>query len=340
MKALIWIGCIFVASFVQTLLRYAGIGGALPTIAVYGLMFALARYFCKLYEKKQSKVPTESDTSKQIGIQNFDAGQEDRIIAEDSAACDHSETERERTPIAEGAIATSTIPLDAEAAGSKSVSDIEPSQDVLSEIEETELPSRDIQEEVLNMESAVQETEQIGDQTVQQAEQQGKQSGEKKRYCKRCGALVDQETKKCTSCGKQYLHVTKHLWIALFAIICCALAGLNILQYTQRVSIEKELKQATATISARAKTVSNQKETISKQRTEISDLKEDVNRYRTWWAESFGKAEFMDNYVVIVGDSNNKYHKYGCEDLDLSQFYAFNVENARAQGYRACSKCN
>lgn len=113
MKALIWIGCIFVASFVQTLLRYAGIGGALPTIAVYGLMFALARYFCKQYEEKQSKVPMESDTSKQIGIQNFGAGQEDRIIAEDSAACDYSETERERTPIAEGAIATSTIPLDA-----------------------------------------------------------------------------------------------------------------------------------------------------------------------------------------------------------------------------------
>lgn len=104
--------------------------------------------------------------------------------------------------------------------------------------------------------------------------------------------------------------------------------------------MNEKLEKATNTISINDTIISTQKKTISKQKSEIADLEKEVARYNAEWIKSFDKTWFMDNCVVIVGDSNNKYHKYGCEDLDLSYFYVFNVENARAQGYRACSKCN
>ncbi len=201
MKALIWIGCIFGASFVETLLHSAGIGGALPTIAVYGVGFALARHFCKKHEEKQREVPVKSDMSEPLGTQNFGAKQEERTIAEVSATCDCSEAELEDTPTAEGVIAKSAVHLDGEATELENTSDVELSREALPEITETESPSREIQEEALNMESAGQKTEQTGDQAVQQADQDGKPSGAKKRYCKRCGALVDQKTKNALPVG-------------------------------------------------------------------------------------------------------------------------------------------
>lgn len=170
--------------------------------------------------------------------------------------------------------------------------------------------------------------------------QKEKSAKKKQTYCKRCGGLIDQEKKKCQGCGKQYFRIPKHLGAGILAAICMVLIGLNIFQYTQTISIKQELEQATSTISAREKTISDQKGTISNQKKTISDLNKDVAQYRERWYDSFPKAMFMDEHVVIVGNSNNKYHKYGCEDLDLSYFYAYNTENAIAQGYRACSKCN
>lgn len=170
--------------------------------------------------------------------------------------------------------------------------------------------------------------------------QKEKSAKKKQTYCKRCGGLIDQEKKKCQDCGKQYFKIPKHLGAGILAAICMVLIGLNIFQYTQTISIKRELEQATSTISAREKTISNQKGTISNQKKTISDLNKDVAQYRERWYDSLPKAMFMDEHVVIVGDSNNKYHKYECEDLDLSYFYAYNTENAIAQGYRACPKCN
>ena len=169
----------------------------------------------------------------------------------------------------------------------------------------------------------------------------------RQRYCKRCGGAIDPKSKKCQDCGKQYFHVPKHLGVGLLAVLCLTLAGLNIFLYTQMASAEKKLAQATTTIAAKEKTITQQETTIfeqeatiSEQKSEIADLKKKANERGLSQLEDHLKARFMDNYVVIVGDSNNRYHKYGCEDLDLSYFYAYNIENAKAQGYRACSKCN
>ena len=54
MKALIWIGCKLGYSLIMTGLASGGIiMGALPTMALFGGTFFLARYLCKKYEESQ-----------------------------------------------------------------------------------------------------------------------------------------------------------------------------------------------------------------------------------------------------------------------------------------------
>lgn len=51
------------------------------------------------------------------------------------------------------------------------------------------------------------------------------------------------------------------------------------------------------------------------------------------------KVEFMDSHVVIVNTKYNKYHKYGCNDLDMDGILVFNEYNAEKKGYIPCRKC-
>lgn len=50
-------------------------------------------------------------------------------------------------------------------------------------------------------------------------------------------------------------------------------------------------------------------------------------------------ANFLDQYIVIISDDGtNLYHRYGCEDLDTSYFWAYNI-NAATGDYDPCPVC-
>ncbi len=57
MKALIWIGCIFVCSLIQTLLNYAGVmlGGIPTVILALLLIFLPAPWLCTQWDKRKAK---------------------------------------------------------------------------------------------------------------------------------------------------------------------------------------------------------------------------------------------------------------------------------------------
>ncbi len=82
MKVLIWMACIFCASLVQVLLTYAGIVGALPTMAVYGGMLVSARSLCKKYEENRSNKTTTNITNEEGTLPNHAAEQEEKIFTE------------------------------------------------------------------------------------------------------------------------------------------------------------------------------------------------------------------------------------------------------------------
>ncbi len=148
----------------------------------------------------------------------------------------------------------------------------------------------------------------------------------KKRFCKMCGGLIDLETKKCTSCGKQYFKFPKiNIGIMISMIICLILLASNIVTFVMLVQSNS--------------TISEQKRVISRQKSDITLLKEDVNTYKNNAKIYSEKAKFLDDYIVLIGEKNNKYHKYDCADFQGS-FHAYNISAAKAEGYRACSKCN
>ena len=54
MKALIWIVCVFVGSFIKVVLFGNAQLGAIPTVLIYGAIFAIARRLCALWDERKN----------------------------------------------------------------------------------------------------------------------------------------------------------------------------------------------------------------------------------------------------------------------------------------------
>lgn len=163
------------------------------------------------------------------------------------------------------------------------------------------------------------------------------------RYCKLCGGLIDNSTKKCTSCGRQYFHIkiTKSsALITVLSFICMGLACLNVIQYYSHANSDPHatsensemmvLKNRAATLES---IIASKMEVIKENESQISEMENTLSKTRSG-------IEFLEEYVVIVSDDGtNFYHKYDCDDLDLDSFWVFNPEAAEENGYIPCPKC-
>ena len=74
-------------------------------------------------------------------------------------------------------------------------------------------------------------------------------------------------------------------------------------------------------------------------KTEISNIKAEKNRISQEYYAMKNKVDFFDNYAVIIPTNTKIYHKYDCIYCDKSKFSIFNIENAKSNGYIACSHC-
>ncbi len=139
--------------------------------------------------------------------------------------------------------------------------------------------------------------------------------------CTVCGGQIDPGTKRCTRCGKSYAK-SSGLMIALIAVSCVAviLAGTTIFTSVKFKSAKES--------------IASQQSTIASQQSTIDGLNETINDYKP-------KAEFMDEYVVIVVEGDTKYyHKFGCPAIADKTFWVFNVNYAVYQGYTADPYCD
>ena len=147
---------------------------------------------------------------------------------------------------------------------------------------------------------------------------------EKNTYCKKCGGLIDNKTKKCTGCGKQYFRFSKKVFIILVvAIIAIGLVAANVYQYiTNRQSVELLNKNL---------------ESMRDNRDDFMSKNDDLT------AQLFLKDKelnFWDKYAVIVTEAGEKYHHYGCYHLDdCSSIWIYNVAAAESRGYEPCLDC-
>ena len=146
-------------------------------------------------------------------------------------------------------------------------------------------------------------------------------------YCQKCGNEIPDNSVFCDVCGERVsLQVgtqqtvqndvkkkkRNKSTIILSVFLCLSLIGCGVLGYI----------------------VAAQSSIIASRNRIIQNYQDQLDDYRP-------KANFLDSYVVIVGNNGTKtYHKYGCVLLDTTNGYlAFNPENAKANGYKPCSIC-
>lgn len=133
----------------------------------------------------------------------------------------------------------------------------------------------------------------------------------KKRYCKYCGQEIDQSTKKCTGCGKQYF-VFKRLFrpafycLLIVSIIANIVMGIVISDYKYEYEITSK---------------------------DLEEAKGKAESYRE-------KAGYLDNHIAFTTDNGTRYHMYSCWHLKDNHDNMWTVEEVKRAGYQKCLDCH
>lgn len=158
----------------------------------------------------------------------------------------------------------------------------------------------------------------------QPQERKVKERSVPKKYCSRCGSLVDPELKVCTGCGRKYfkgIKITKYsLTVVLLSVLLTISIVFNIIQFYKIEEIDSQrifsINQVDGLLS------------------EISELENKVRINQDI-------VEFVDEFVVFVeDDGTNYYHKYECQKFVGNYFWAYNKDAAIGNGYKACPYCH
>jgi RNA polymerase subunit RPABC4/transcription elongation factor Spt4 len=143
-----------------------------------------------------------------------------------------------------------------------------------------------------------------------QATHEPEQKSLKEQHCKKCGGLIDNETKRCISCGKQYFKFRPLvLAIILLAVFFVASAGLNVYQYY--IAQENSSK-----ISSLESTVSSQKSKISSLNSQVDKNKDKAESYDDLISAlstgnlGYAANNFQSSESVIVVSKNQKNRKF------------------------------
>lgn len=188
----------------------------------------------------------------------------------------------------------------------------------------------------------------------------------KKKYCSRCGSLIDHQSKQCTGCGKKYFKGIKFnkvsVAITVLSLVIVVLIGLNVFQYlysswmteelykknisienleVENENLEKENEGLEQKNEDLKEEVSELKTKVQSQRVTLSNNDQAIERLQAEIKEYTPIVQFCKDYVRVIGDDDtDTYHKYGCNYLDISQgFWIFNTDAAKARGFVECPYC-
>lgn len=122
--------------------------------------------------------------------------------------------------------------------------------------------------------------------------------------------------------------------IVVLIILVFVFATANIVQYNINISLKADYKKVEKEMSFQKQ----EKECYITASDSYYDLLTEIREKNEELEE---KVDFLDNYIGIVNSKDDKfYHKYGCELLDTSSFYAFNTATAISKGYHKCKNCH
>lgn len=166
-------------------------------------------------------------------------------------------------------------------------------------------------------------------------------NNKKIQYCKLCGGKIDNNTKKCTLCKKQYFKFkinSKAIRIVTFILITVALISANICQYLYTKTLSSQLSEKDAQIQELNKTIDSKSE-------RINQLKKSYENDQSRLDEANEKLNFYERYSAIVVGGTGYYHTYSCYRVSVAlargdSFRIYNVSAAEDNGYYPCSRCH
>lgn len=174
--------------------------------------------------------------------------------------------------------------------------------------------------------------------------------------CNHCGSPNPSDSKFCQKCGSEILvKEDKKGNSKLLVIISCILAILVVAlvvtlivvinnnaktnaSYMEASRIIEELEGKIASIESENNTLKAQKENINKMYESVQKRSEEnYNNYVTAKQE----LDFYKWNIVFVPEYGRTYHyDINCPDFGSNSFLAYNVENAKAMGYKKCTNSN
>ena len=158
------------------------------------------------------------------------------------------------------------------------------------------------------------------EETVKNLNENKKEKRAKSRFCKFCGGKIDEKTKKCSGCGKQYFKGIKfNKFLTVVLILSLVIISSMILNIVQIEKIN-ELKEDKEYWYNKYVSKSN-----------------DYNKKNTELIKKDSELKFYKNNVVIVyDDGSNRYHIHGCSNHTDNSFWVYTDVAAKAKNFRPC----
>lgn len=183
----------------------------------------------------------------------------------------------------------------------------------------------------------------------------------RKRYCKKCGALLPENGKKCPVCSKNKRRkFCKHCGVEIphgmhkcmscgsagngrkvikllvfsFAAICfAALAVLCVYQHYRIADAESRLEKLENDCSA-----------YELKNTALQNKFDDLNnRYEACYDElidAYDAIDACEDFVVFISnDGPDEYHRYDCTSLNSQDYFVLTREYAKLCQYDSCKRC-
>lgn len=167
--------------------------------------------------------------------------------------------------------------------------------------------------------------------------------------CKNCNSEIPNDSEFCQCCGAEIskevdsdklvankkgrvvtimLGISTAVGVVFGVVMLCLFFNVN--------SVNNELSSQVNDLQAKIKSDETKYSTLEKK---YNSLKSDYDDLEDDYRDCYDKASFMDRYIVFVGADGGRYHKFECPNLDLSSFWAYNIEAARGS-HKPCDYCN
>lgn len=168
--------------------------------------------------------------------------------------------------------------------------------------------------------SAIQKQANIDDKSTHAVADDGNTSShenheKKHEYCRRCGAIIDRKTGKCTGCGERYIRL-KHLLLSIIAILLLVSLFCNMSQFLRAREDAEQIDAQESRIEELEGKVSSLNKTVAEQKSKIADLEVDSQYFEFIRNElssgniGYAADHFRASESVIVVDKDTTDRKF------------------------------